>query len=221
MTDTTDTLEAELSALLDGELPPDRARFLLRRLAHDDALRDTWSRWQLASACLRRNAVQPMPGDFAARVAAALDAESAPRPAMSARVLRWAAGGAVAASVALAALLALPPDDATVSGDAVARIDAVTARLSAPSPLTENDLRPRFQAPAQTVAINQRGPLVSSQPMPAVQGLDPELQAYLLRHQALLRRSGLGEFAPYVDVIAHPRGEAAAQPAGWSDEGAR
>lgn len=216
MTDTTDTLDHDLSALIDGELPPDQARFLLKRLGNDPALRATWERWQLASACLRRGEMRPMPAGFADRVTAALDAEPVPRASRLPQALRWAGGGAVAASVALAALLAVSPDPAPIPAEPIA--EAMPARLNAPSHLTENDLRPRFSAPAQTVAINQRGPVLPSGAVTFEQGLDPELQAYLIRHQSLLRQSGLGEFAPYVDVLAHPRDRGQVHRAGWAPE---
>ena len=43
----------QLSALMDGELSPDEARFLLRRLQHDEELGSTWERWQLCGDVLR------------------------------------------------------------------------------------------------------------------------------------------------------------------------
>lgn len=221
MTDITDTIDNDLSALLDGELPPDRARFLLRRLERDPALRATWERWQLASSCLRRSELRPMPAGFAERVAAALDGEPVPHGRRQPRLLRWIGGGAIAASVALAALLAISPPPASTPAEPIA--GAMPARLSAPSRLTESDLRPRFAAPAQTVAASQRGPVLPATDTVAFeQGLDPELQAYLIRHQSLLRQSGLSEFAPYVDVVAHPRGRTPLHRASWvPEEGGR
>ncbi|MBB5015780.1 sigma-E factor negative regulatory protein [Rehaibacterium terrae] len=217
MTDITDTIENDLSALLDGELPPDRARFLLRRLERDPALRATWERWQLASSCLRRSELRPMPAGFAERVAATLDGEPVPHGRRLPKLLRWVGGGAIAASVALAALLTVSPQPAPTPAEQVAA--AMPGRLNAASDLTEYDLRPRFAAPAQPVAISQRGPVLATEAVVFEQGLDPELQAYLIRHQSLLRQSGLGELAPYVDVLAHPRGRAVLHRAGWTQEG--
>ena len=50
----------QLSAFMDGELPDAEARFLLRRLENDAGLRAAWERMQLASACVRAQAWQPM-----------------------------------------------------------------------------------------------------------------------------------------------------------------
>ena len=36
----------QLSALVDGDLAPDQAAFLLRRLGHDAELAGRWQRWQ-------------------------------------------------------------------------------------------------------------------------------------------------------------------------------
>lgn len=98
----------QLSALMDGDLPPDEARFLLRRLQHDGELNACWERWQLCGDALRGRAQAPAPAGFAERVAAAIAAEAqVPAVAPAARprrmLARWG-GGALAASVALVAL---------------------------------------------------------------------------------------------------------------------
>jgi len=107
----------QLSAMLDGELSPDEARFMLRRLEHDVELARCWERWQLCGELLRGRADGLLPSDFAARVAASVQAP-APRPQarMNAprrsRMMMWGGMG-LAASVALAAVLVvnLPGDE--------------------------------------------------------------------------------------------------------------
>lgn len=71
-----DHTRQQLSALFDGELGLDEARFLQRRLEHDAGLAASWSRWQLAGDVLRGQATAPAPADFAGRVAAAVAAGS-------------------------------------------------------------------------------------------------------------------------------------------------
>lgn len=99
----------QLSAMLDGELSPDQARFMLRRLEHDVELAECWERWQICGDVLRgqRNAL--LPADFASRVSSAIAADLPPaaghRERAGGRVLRWGGGAALAASVAMAALL--------------------------------------------------------------------------------------------------------------------
>lgn len=63
----------QLSAMLDGELAPDEARFLLRRLQHDRKLADCWERWQIYGDLLRGSAPNVLPIDFSRQVMAALD----------------------------------------------------------------------------------------------------------------------------------------------------
>lgn len=95
----------QLSALLDGELPPEEARFLLRRLEHDDDLKGAWERWQHAGDVLRGHAATPVSIAFAARVAGAIAREPKVAAATGRRWLRWSGGAALAASVAVVALL--------------------------------------------------------------------------------------------------------------------
>ncbi len=127
-----DTHREDLSALIDGALDADRARFLLRRLQHDGELAGDLSRWQLAGDVLRGQAEAPAPAGFAEAVAARIAGEPAPvmetgpaspSPAVAvsnhtsaaqprspgAARWRWFGGGAVAASLAFASLLALRP----------------------------------------------------------------------------------------------------------------
>jgi sigma-E factor negative regulatory protein RseA len=97
----------QLSALMDGELPRDEVRFLLRRIDGDTQLAQAWTRYQLAGGVLRRQAaVLPLRGDFADVLVQRLGA--AP-PGYGMRMLRWAGGGAIAAAVAVVALVSTRP----------------------------------------------------------------------------------------------------------------
>ncbi|HEY9143960.1 MAG TPA: sigma-E factor negative regulatory protein, partial [Arenimonas sp.] len=90
----------DLCAWMDGELPPDHARFLERRIANEPALQAQVERWQLASASLRGQPVRLMPGDLAEKVSAAVRAE----PALPSRH-RWPWAAGIAAAVLGLALL--------------------------------------------------------------------------------------------------------------------
>lgn len=106
------TSREDLSALMDGELAAEPTRFLLRRLDHDPELSATWSRWHLIRACLSadsaRMSAPKADSDFAARVAAAIHVEQAPQPRR--HWARYVGGGAIAASVAVAALMLNTPN---------------------------------------------------------------------------------------------------------------
>ena len=114
-----------LSALFDGELEADAARFAQRRLVHDGQWREACGRWQLAGDLLRRRADAVAPAGFADRVARAMadealqagsalplaapSARSAANAASRSSRRRWVPGAALAASVAVAALFVVRP----------------------------------------------------------------------------------------------------------------
>ncbi|MGH8031346.1 MAG: sigma-E factor negative regulatory protein [Luteimonas sp.] len=143
----------QLSAMLDGELPPDQAKFMLRRLQHDGELAVCWERWQVCGDILRGRHDVLLPADFSQRVAQAIvrdDASAAVAvttphragaTAASPRWLRWS-GGALAASVALVALFFArqqAPDPAidNAGGDVPAQIASATPSAAS---------QPRLQA---------------------------------------------------------------------------
>lgn len=102
-----------LSAGMDGELSREEIRFLLRRLEADSALANAWSRYHVGRDGLRGEALPPVSAGFADRVMAAIEVEAAPQAAPVVaprrRWLHWSAGGAIAASVAVAALMVAQP----------------------------------------------------------------------------------------------------------------
>ncbi len=139
----------QLSALMDGALPPDQTRFLLRRLQHDAPLADCWQRWRLTGEVMRGLApAQRLPADFALRVGAALRGEDAASPQVSGNKrmpawVRWGGGVAMAASLAMVALIARQP-----GADAPAA--AASMQLaSSPAPAVEapDSPAPATQAP--------------------------------------------------------------------------
>jgi len=109
MTTLDENIREQLSAWMDGELPADEARFLERRLANEPALRAHWQRLQLASSCMKGQALRPMPASLAERVSLAI---AGPDAAVAAR--RPWLGWTVAASVAILAIVLVP----TWGGDA-------------------------------------------------------------------------------------------------------
>lgn len=104
-----------LSAGIDGELAREELRFLLRRFEHDAELGRAWSRYHLARDGLRRQLPALASAGFAARVERAIAEESQQAAAAhgpgrrAPHWLRWSAGGAIAAGVAVAALMVARP----------------------------------------------------------------------------------------------------------------
>jgi len=173
----------QLSSLIDGELSADEARFMLRRLEHDEALSSCNERWQMLGDVLRGQACAPAPVDFAERVRASVAVE--PAPAMQARVergpeqaqrrgswRRWGGGAALAASVAAVAMFMTREQlPAQAPLEAPTTIIASQAELPA-APVTEASAAEQALAvaavPAAAVAAARRRPAVATaRPAPA------------------------------------------------------
>ncbi|WP_130618169.1 sigma-E factor negative regulatory protein [Dyella amyloliquefaciens] len=106
----TDNQRENLSAGMDGELSKEELRFLLRRVDHDAALQQAWSRYHVARDGLRRQLPPLASGGFAARVIQAIEQDGlAVRGKPRRHWLHWSAGGAIAAGVAVAALMVAQP----------------------------------------------------------------------------------------------------------------
>jgi anti-sigma factor RsiW len=140
-----DERASQLSAMFDGELPAAECELLSRRLARDERLRASWSRYAVIGAALRAEPLAQVRPDFARRVAAVLDGAPAAVRGGRARTLRTAAlGGAVAAGVASVAILllrnGLPAREAALTAAAVAP-PTVSAAASVPVRVAAVNLR--------------------------------------------------------------------------------
>lgn len=212
-------IDERLSSLMDGELERDGVRFLLRSAAADPA---RWERYHVARQVLRRQELVALRPGFADAVMAALADEPAMHARGPNRWLRWGAGGAIAASVAVFALVATRPAPtgpgdapvalrapATVQGAAIAASPASATSMLGATP----DVRPPLLMPS--------GPVDA---LPASFGaeagqtivLDPRLQSYLVRHYQAVGGNGSSGFTPYV-LLTSPQpaadGASAAGPA--------
>ncbi len=107
------SVDEQLSAFLDGELPEAELELLLARLDRDPARRDLLARYAMIGESIRTGAAEPLALPLAARVRAALAApDAAPQVAVVRRAgtfhRGWAAG-AVAAGAALIAVMVAGP----------------------------------------------------------------------------------------------------------------
>ncbi|WP_243041087.1 sigma-E factor negative regulatory protein [Dyella sedimenti] len=105
----TDTQRENLSAGMDGALSREELRFLLRRLDHDASLQQAWARYHVARDGLRHQLPPLASSEFASRVMQAIEQESVVVHGKRRHWLHWSAGGAIAASVAVAALMVAQP----------------------------------------------------------------------------------------------------------------
>jgi sigma-E factor negative regulatory protein RseA len=186
---TMTTLQEQLSALVDGELPSRDSDRVLVALADEPELRDTWARYQLIGTAIRRGVPDLHDPELAARIATAVaglepEGDAAPIPAevdtpAPGRMRRAASGIAMAASVAALALVGVrylaPPD----AGSGNLPVASVTA--------------PAIQAQ----------PVATGSPSPADIPLDEQrLNDYLQRHNELALGGGLRTLPPYVRVVS-------------------
>lgn len=152
-----DHTRLQLSALIDGELPLDEARFLLRRIEHDTELRDCWERWQLCGDVMRGRIGDRADSGFAARVTVAIAAEpiAASGPAARHRWLRLGGGAALAASVAMIALFMSrqSPELRTPAPDAQAQIASNPVPAPMKSPAQPPAATPAPAAPGQAAEV--------------------------------------------------------------------
>ncbi|UEX17254.1 sigma-E factor negative regulatory protein [Stenotrophomonas sp. SI-NJAU-1] len=154
----------QLSALVDGELGADEARFLLRRMEHDPELAGCQERWQLLGDVMRGQASALAPAGFSAAVAAAIAAEPAPQAEPRRQVRRsgwraWGGGAALAASVAAVALFigGEKLKEATPGEPLTPQVIASQAELppapTAPAPVTEASVDTAAMAVAAAPAV--------------------------------------------------------------------
>lgn len=200
----SEEFDRQLSELMDGEIEDRHLARCLRRFAEDRDYRARFSRYVAVRDCLRRDPPGVAAGDLADRVIAALEDEPvvlAPRrrrvlDGAVGRLLKPAAGLAIAASVAVVAVLGLR--DARLGGENPA------APISAQQPTTL----------AGQPASSQQGRLSG---LPPIQYPDATLQApvaqtasatdrawlnnYLLRHNEAAGAVGRTGFIPYVHIV--------------------
>lgn len=202
-------IHEQLSALMDGELEHDQTRFLLKRLGADRELPQRWARYHLVRQTLRRQELAVLP-DFAEAVMLRLEVEPAHARAALPIWLRWGAGGAIAASVAVAALIVTrPADDIGPAPSAVAGAVPRGAPANA-MPVAATATSGEFRAPLLPLnaPIEAAPASFGTDSAPPV-AADPYLQSYLIRHYQAVGGAGQSAFVPYVLLV--PQREAAVQ----------
>lgn len=169
------TIDEQLSAFADGELPAAETELLLARLARDPALRARWERYHAIGETLRGGLPARYPRGLADAVGAALAGEPTHAGTRRASFARWAmplTGVAVAASVAVVGVL-LIRDQAGPAASPVAPLTASAERELRGGGVAV-DYSPRMQA---------------------------KLGAYVVRHGELSGRA-LPAVAPHARVAA-------------------
>ena len=209
----SDLLNEQLSALMDGELPPEETALLLRRLEREPELAARLARYSAIGDALRGDRAQPSAG-FAARASAAIAAEPAPvvRPVARAaglrRRIRPLMGFSVAAAVgALAVVLVSqgPRGPETVQPAVVA---ANTAVPVVPVPPVERPM------PAAALLASSAEPASYVTPAPSSAPLRPISGATLANYVAAHARvsGSLGGRDVLIHLVSDPAVEDQGQP---------
>jgi len=143
MGDNDKRIHESLSALMDGEASEMETLRLLRGMEQGPELRETWQRYHLAAAALRRD-LPPRMTDLSSRISAAIDAEEAPSRTFNFnRVLQPLSKVAVAATVAVVAVLGVRQFQLLPEAPALL---ATAPEVTAPE--SEGTTGPQFQLPA-------------------------------------------------------------------------
>jgi negative regulator of sigma E activity len=203
---------SQLSALFDGELPPEQAGMVIRRALRDPGTRATWGRYALIGACVRGDPIGTgLPQtDVAARVrarlaaeaehssAAALAGDAAASNAARRRSLlgRGALGGAIAASVAAVSLVMIRMLGPT-------EIPTGAQLAAAPAPRNETvvaAVAPAQRAPVQTVLREASLPSYTTPVDDSPSRRNAPLVSYVVAHNQVAA-SAVG-FAPLSSVMS-------------------
>lgn len=156
----SESLNEQVSACVDGENEAGETALLLRRLSQDDDLRSRWARYHLISDALKKNLPEQPTLMLADRIHQAIALEATPHPRFSlARLLKPAAGFAIAASVAAIAVFAVHTLPTTT---VPAQTQQVASVIEAPQyPLDEGTrwdrTRPEVAARLNTLMLNHSG----------------------------------------------------------------
>jgi sigma-E factor negative regulatory protein RseA len=120
----SEQIREQVSAFLDGELPSSETELLLKRLARDCELRESFGRYALIGEALRGSNHALLRKGFESRVNQAIDGEPVlpVMPAVPTRSVRWwrpFAGAAVVAGVAAVAVVAMQQRSLVTPGGAI------------------------------------------------------------------------------------------------------
>lgn len=170
----SETGKQHISALMDDALSTEESRFLLRRMQHESDLVDAWSRYHLVRDCLQGRPAVLISGSLAERVMQQL--QQTPNVAIQPvrghrRWLQLGAGGAIAASVAAAALMLTQPPSALHPASSQATSTIAASLVTEPAPVAVADISaPTQMTPAQDFSLlldQPRSPWLYVQPAAA------------------------------------------------------
>jgi sigma-E factor negative regulatory protein RseA len=104
----SDKSNEKISNLMDGELEVNASRFLLKRMASDSTLSQTWERYHIVRSCLQKSHSEPLSIDIASRVSYQLGLHSNEERPEIKTIPKWlkpVVGIGIAASVAFMSVI--------------------------------------------------------------------------------------------------------------------
>lgn len=170
-------LDEELSACMDGELERSRRQFVLKRLTQDPEALERWSRFHLMRSVVRQEAFGFE--DLSKRVSRAIEqGEMAEMRVAHSRWLKPVAGGLIAASVAVVALIGMNHNLGQQSNGSA--FEQMPSFVSQSTPMDRV-----FSQPAVPVGLSEESYQESQR-----------LRQLMLQHQQATRRAGVGGYWP-------------------------
>jgi sigma-E factor negative regulatory protein RseA len=199
----SDQIREQVSAFLDGELPNSETELLLKRLARDGELRESFGRYALIGEAVRGGTSSLMTRGFAGRVNLAIDGEPIPANgyAPRSRAPRWwrpFAGAAVAAGVAAVAIVSVQHRAVApaLRSGAVVTAQNAAARTQT-SFLAQNAALPQGSLQTPREAISYTVPAASPAASPAI--APARLTKYVFAHSRY--SSGLDQRGVLADLL--------------------
>ncbi|TVS13754.1 MAG: hypothetical protein EA419_00985 [Wenzhouxiangella sp.] len=188
----TESNREHLSCLMDGELDKGAGKFLVRRLSSDEQLSGRWRRYHLIRACMHNELAGGI--DLGSRVADALAAEQAltPKAASGSRWFKPLGGAAIAASVAVAALVAI--NTSLMEREQPELLASEAGFVSQPSPLDH-----AFAQPLVPVSFSETSAADRQR-----------IRSYVVRHNQAAGGAGFVSYVPIVAGDRSPPGDGAA-----------
>jgi sigma-E factor negative regulatory protein RseA len=176
-----------LSCLMDGELDRSAQKFLLRRLAEDSDMTATWRRFHTARACMHGEHLATV--DLVSRVSTAIAEE--PVAGSDGRMASWfkpVAGGAIAASVALVAIVGINSAMLERQSEQVEQPGFVSQSTSFDQPFAQSTVRSTVPVSYSETSAAER----------------QRISGHVLRHH---QASGGAGFISYVPIVTGVSGE--------------
>lgn len=116
----SDKSKQNISELMDGELPNDCSRFLLKRMQADESLRSSWNNYHMLRSCLQQENEAPVMENLGAEVIKKLNQGIEMEQQKTSRfsgLVKSLTGTAIAASVALVAVFTFNQNQINPAGN--------------------------------------------------------------------------------------------------------